>query len=99
MISTGSPRSVKQSSDNSSPQDVLHGILNASREGMLIVDTSMRITAANTPAHEVFGRIGQELVGRRLSEVVRDPHLHEAISSRRDANSFDRPEGRAACTG
>ena len=79
MISTGSPRAVKQPSDNSSPQDVLHGILSASREGMLIVDSSMRITAANIPAHEVFGRLGQELVGRRLSEVVRDPYLHEAF--------------------
>jgi len=79
MISIGSPRAVKQPSDNSNPQDVLHGILSASREGMLIVDSSMRITAANAPAHEVFGRLGQELVGRRLSEVVRDPYLHEAF--------------------
>ena len=81
MISTGSPRSVKQSSDNSSPQDVLHGILSASwRQGMLIVDTSMRITAANTPADEVFGRIGQE-ARRTTFERGRaaDPHLHEAF--------------------
>lgn len=79
MISFGSPRAVTQPSNNGSPQDILHGILSASREGMLIVDKSMRITAANTPAHEVFGRLGQEFVGRRLSEVVRDPHLHDAF--------------------
>lgn len=79
MNSIGSPLAVKQPSDNTGPQDVLHGILSASREGMLIVDPSMRITAANGPAHEVFGRLGQQLTGRRLSEVVRDPHLHEAF--------------------
>lgn len=75
----GSPRAVKQPSDNSSSQDVLEVILSASREGMLLVDQSMRLTAANGPAHEVFARLGQDLAGRRLSEVVRDPHLHDAF--------------------
>ncbi|HKP68182.1 MAG TPA: ATP-binding protein [Pyrinomonadaceae bacterium] len=79
MNSTQSPPAVNRSSDNSGPQDVLNGILSASREGMLIVDSSMRITAANDPAHDVFGRRGQPLVGRRLTEVVREPHLHQAF--------------------
>ena len=73
------PTAVIRSSENSTPQDVLHVILSASREGMLIVDASMRITAANDPALEVFGRHGQPLVGRRLTEVVREPYLHQAF--------------------
>lgn len=65
--------------DESSSQDVLDGILRASREGMLIVDPSMRITAANEPAHEIFARHIGTVIDRRLSEVVRDLSLHEAF--------------------
>ena len=70
---------ARENDDERSSQDVLDGILNASREGMLIVDPSMRITAANEPAHEIFARHIGTFVGRRLSEVVRDPGLHEAF--------------------
>jgi two-component system phosphate regulon sensor histidine kinase PhoR len=87
MNSIQSPPAVKQSSDNSGPQDILHVILGASREGMLIVDASMRITAANEPAHEVFGRHGQPLVGRRLTEVVREPRLHQAFQQAINENA------------
>ena len=53
-------------------RDVLRGILNASRESVLVVDSSMRITAANDPAHEAFARQIERLNERRLTEVIRD---------------------------
>ena len=60
-------------------QNVLSGILNASREGILVVDSSMRITAANDPAIEAFARQKEPLHERRLTEIVRDVSLHEAF--------------------
>ncbi|MEP6704341.1 MAG: ATP-binding protein [Acidobacteriota bacterium] len=60
-------------------QDVLLGILNASRESILVVDASMRITAANDPANEAFARQMETLHERRLTEIVRDVGLHEGF--------------------
>ncbi len=60
-------------------QGVLRGILNASRESILIVDSSMRITAANDPANEAFARQMETLHERRLTEVIRDLGLHDGF--------------------
>ena len=60
-------------------RDVLRGILNASRESVLVVDASMRITASNDPANEAFARQRETLHERRLSEIVRDASLHEGF--------------------
>jgi two-component system phosphate regulon sensor histidine kinase PhoR len=57
----------------------LNGILNAAREGILIVDVSLRIGVYNRPASAAFARGGAELSGRRLSEVIRDAALHDAF--------------------
>src|SRR5687767_9886319 len=60
-------------------ENVLQAILNTARESILVVDSSMRITAANRPAHEVFGRQRETLRGSRLTEVLRDVRLHEGF--------------------
>ena len=60
-------------------RDVLRGILDVSRESVLVVDSSMRITAANGPAHEAFARQMETLNERRLTEVIRDLSLHEGF--------------------
>jgi two-component system, OmpR family, phosphate regulon sensor histidine kinase PhoR len=59
--------------------DVLRGILNASRESVLVVDSSMRITASNDPANEAFGRQMETFHERRLSEIIRNVSLHEGF--------------------
>lgn len=59
----------------------LQGFIDASREAVLIVDDSMRIVAVNTAAECRFGRMDGSLVNRRLSEVFREPALHEAFRS------------------
>ena len=60
-------------------QSILEGILSASRESMLVVDSSMCITAANAPANDAFGRNTESLNGRRLAEIVRNVHLHDGF--------------------
>lgn len=65
-------------SDPDNSRDILYGILNASREGILVVDDAMRIVAANRAAREVFGRSFESIEGRRLSEVIRSLKLHDA---------------------
>ena len=67
------------SSSSDIHQNVLQAILNTARESILVVDSSMRITAANRPAHEVFGRQRETLRGSRLTEILRDVRLHEGF--------------------
>lgn len=69
-------------------QSVLRGILNASRESILVVDSSMRITAANDPAIEAFARQKEALQERRLTEIARDFNLHEAF---RQTLNYNKP--------
>jgi two-component system, OmpR family, phosphate regulon sensor histidine kinase PhoR len=59
-------------------------LLDATRESVLIVDASRRIIASNQAAHDAFARHNNSLQDRRLSEVIRDLHLHEAFSSALD---------------
>ena len=69
----------KKLSSSDISQRVLEGILNASRESILVVDSSMCITAANEPAREAFSRTAESLNTRRLTEVVRDVDLHDGF--------------------
>ncbi len=66
-------------SDPDPSRRILNAILNASLEGMFIVDASMCITATNDSAQTAFGRQIGQLTGRRLSEVIRDLALHEVF--------------------
>lgn len=58
---------------------LLQKILDATREGVIVVDSSMRIAQCNVPAAVAFSREGLDLETKRLSEVVRDLDLHEAF--------------------
>lgn len=69
------------------PEDLLQNSLGLSnmlrimREGVLVLGENMRIAAFNAPAADAFGRIEDDLSGRRLSEVIRDFSLHEAFAA------------------
>ena len=65
---------VTQTSNN-----ILQKILDTTREGVIVVDASMRIAHCNVPAAVAFARDGLELETKRLSEVIRDLDLHEAF--------------------
>ncbi len=58
---------------------VLQKILDTTREGVIVVDSNMRIAHCNVPAAVAFARDGLDLETKRLSEVIRDLDLHEAF--------------------
>jgi two-component system, OmpR family, phosphate regulon sensor histidine kinase PhoR len=60
-------------------QNILRAVLDTSRECILVVDRSMRIALANRVAADVFGGRAAQLEGRRLTEIIRDPVLHDAF--------------------
>ncbi len=65
--------------------NILQRILDATREGVLIVDASRRIIASNQAAYNSFARHNGSMQDRRLSEVIRDLSLHEAFGSALDS--------------
>ena len=70
-----------QTAGRSPSLKILQAMLDTTREGVLIVDSSKRITASNNAAYEAFARQNGALEGKRLSEVIRDINLHEAFST------------------
>ncbi len=60
--------------------DILQRLLEANREGVIVVDGASRIVAANIAAESSLSRQDASLNGRRLSEVIRDLQLHEAFA-------------------
>ena len=61
------------------PRPMLNEILETMREGVFVVGRDTRIIASNNAAYKAFARKNGELEGKRLSEVIRDLHLHEAF--------------------
>ena len=59
--------------------DILRGFLDTTRESVLVVGADLRVAAANQAALSNFGRRGEGIDGRRLSEVIRDADLHDAF--------------------
>jgi two-component system phosphate regulon sensor histidine kinase PhoR len=57
----------------------LDSLLAATREGVVVVDPTLRVIAVNAPATRAFARNGTELTGRRLSEIIREFRLHDAF--------------------
>ncbi len=70
--------STKKFSEDAA-RPVLDKILETMRESALIVGTDTRIIASNRAAYNAFARKNGALENKRLSEVVRDLHLHEAF--------------------
>jgi two-component system phosphate regulon sensor histidine kinase PhoR len=71
----------RATSSASASAEVLRAVLDAAREGILIVDASTRITTANRAANSAFAWQDGTLTEKRLSEVIRNPDLHAAFRS------------------
>ncbi len=91
MISLDTSISEMREISQTSSRKVLQKVLDATREGVLIVDPSKRIAASNQAAYDAFARgNGGPLENRRLSEVIRDLKLHEAfINAMENGESSD----------
>jgi two-component system phosphate regulon sensor histidine kinase PhoR len=59
--------------------NLLQKILDTTRECVLVVDDTLRVSNCNVPAAVAFSREGLDIEGRRLSEILRDLDLHEAF--------------------
>jgi two-component system phosphate regulon sensor histidine kinase PhoR len=57
---------------------LLEATMNGMREGVLVVDGSLRVVSANNAAGSVFGRERVSLAGQPLSVLTRNPAIHAA---------------------
>ncbi len=62
-----------------SPGALLDATMNSMREGVLIVDSEMRVIASNAAARDIFEQIEGGLEARRLSELTRNPLIHDTF--------------------
>jgi two-component system phosphate regulon sensor histidine kinase PhoR len=59
---------------------LIEAMMNGMREGMLVVDSSLRVVAMNRAAREIFSRAEVNPETRRLSELTRNPAIHSAFT-------------------
>jgi two-component system phosphate regulon sensor histidine kinase PhoR len=62
-----------------SPTALLDATMNSMREGVLIVDHEMRIIASNSAARDTFQAVDGKLETLRLSDLTRNPSIHDAF--------------------
>lgn len=75
--------------DAIAPRALLDATMDSMREGMLVVDEEMRILASNRAARDIVAAGSDALKAKRLSEVTRQPSIHQAFREALDG------EGRA----
>jgi two-component system phosphate regulon sensor histidine kinase PhoR len=62
-----------------SPGALLDATTESMREGMLVVDQELRIVASNRAARDIFAASGEKLENKRLSDITRQPAIHQAF--------------------
>jgi two-component system phosphate regulon sensor histidine kinase PhoR len=62
-----------------SPGALLDATMNGMREGVLIVDSEMRVISSNAAARAIFEQIEGRLEARRLSELTRNPLIYDTF--------------------
>ncbi|HEV2861265.1 MAG TPA: ATP-binding protein [Pyrinomonadaceae bacterium] len=67
---------------------VLEATMNAMREGVLVVDGSLRVVSLNRASAHLFGGKEGAAAGRPLSMLTRDPVIHAAYRSALEAGEF-----------
>lgn len=73
------PLSTEDGAESVSPTALLDATMNSMREGMLMVDNSMRIVASNPAARNIFTEVKGQIESRRLSDLTRNPSIHDAF--------------------
>ena len=64
---------------------LLEATMESMREGVLVVDSGMRVVAANRTAHDIFGSIEEGRTPRRLSDLTRHPLVYAAFQTALEA--------------
>ncbi len=83
--------SNKKNTEDAS-RSVLGEIIETMRESAMVIGEDTRIVASNQAAYNTFARENGALEGRRLSEVIRDLHLHEAFRKALEENKISDTE-------
>jgi two-component system phosphate regulon sensor histidine kinase PhoR len=60
---------------------LLDATMNSMREGMLMVDDSMIVVSSNRAARDIFKSVSGPFEPRRLTEVTRNPSVHQAFNA------------------
>lgn len=69
----------RETANGSAPAGaLLEATMNGMREGVLVVNDSLRVISANKAAKSVFGRGGEALAGQPLSALTRNPSINAA---------------------
>ena len=82
---SGATESEQVSSSGSSTPEIFalgrlfEATLGGMREGLLVVDSEMRVVASNPAAHRLFNLTTGELESRRLTELTRNPAIYSAF--------------------
>lgn len=94
LLSTAFSRQLTPSSDNTSQDNsepdsasteifalgkLFEATLGGMREGLLVVDSDMRVVASNPAAHRLFNLAPGKLDARRLTELTRNPAIYGAF--------------------
>src|SRR5262249_6203543 len=58
--------------------ELLNSTINEMREGLVVIDTDMRIVAANQAAQRLFANV-ESPIERRITEITRNPAIYDAF--------------------
>lgn len=61
------------------PIDLLNATVNKMREGLVVIDSDMRVLASNHAARHLFSHIDDSIDSRRLTELTRNPAIYDAF--------------------
>ncbi len=59
--------------------DLLDATVNEMREGLLVIDSEMRVVASNRAARNLFSLVDDAINLRRLTELTRNPAIYDAF--------------------
>ncbi len=59
--------------------DLIGTTINEMREGLLVIDSDMRVVASNRAARHLFSNIEDSIISRRLTELTRNPAIYDAF--------------------
>jgi len=61
------------------PIDLLNATVNEMREGLLVIDSELRVVASNHAARHLFSNVDDSIKSRRLTELTRNPAIYDAF--------------------
>lgn len=76
---TASPDRTQSTTAADFPLDLLNATLNEMREGLLVIDSDMRVVASNHAARYLFSNVDDSINFQRLTELTRNPAIYDAF--------------------